>query len=416
MANTNSLIAENFRISLQSIKSNLLRTILTILIIAIGIMALVGILTAIDAIKASINSEFTRMGANTFTIQSSGMKVRIGGKVSHQKNFAAITYRQAYRFREEFSFPAVVSISVRATGNATVKYESVKTNPNIPVMGSDDNFLSTAGHEIELGRNFTAQEVQYGRHVAVIGHDLSAKLFENKVEPLGKEIAIGSGKYKVIGVLKAKGSGLGFNDDQMCLLPVVNVRQYYSRPDMSFRLSVMPLDGKMLDIALGEAEGAFRVIRGLDAKDETDFNLDKSDNLANMLLGTISYVTIAATLIGVITLLGAAIGLMNIMLVAVSERTREIGTRKAIGATSKIIKQQFLFETILICQFGGILGIILGILIGNSISFLIGSSFIVPWLWVFGGVILCFIVGMLSGILPAIKASKLDPISALRYE
>jgi len=412
----NSLFTENLRISVQSIRSNLLRTILTILIIAIGIMALVGILTAIDAIKMSISSEFARMGANTFSIQSTGMRVRIAGKFSHQKQFANITYRQAVRFKNELKFPAVVSVSIRATSTGTVKFETFKSNPNVPVMGADENYLITAGHEIENGRNFTLQEVLMGRNFVILGNEIAKNIFQDKIDPINKVINIGGGKYLVIGVLKAKGTSFGFNEDQMCLLPVTNVRMYFSRPDMSFRISVTPADGKLLDIAIGESEGLFRKVRGISAKDESDFNINKSDNLANMLLENIKFVTIAATLIGIITLLGAAIGLMNIMLVAVSERTREIGTRKAIGATSKIIKQQFLFETILIGQLGGFFGIILGIIIGNIVSLTIGIDFIIPWMWIIGGVILCFIVGVASGFLPAVKASKLDPITALRYE
>jgi len=178
----------------------------------------------------------------------------------------------------------------------------------------------------------------------------------------------------------------------------------------------MPPDATLLETAVGEAEGLFRIIRGLKSTDESDFNITKSDNLANMLLENIKFITLAATIIGIITLFGAAIGLMNIMLVAVSERTREIGIRKAIGATSSVIKQQFLFESILIGQLGGFLGIILGIVIGNLVAMGIGSPFIIPWIWIIGGVVICFIVGLASGMLPAIKASKLDPIEALRYE
>ncbi len=410
------LLKENFKISIDSIRTNLLRSILTILIIAIGIMALVGILTAIDAIKNSISDKFLMMGANTFTIQSRGMRVQIGKNRYRAKNFSYISFRQAQRFKKEFNFPAKVSVSIFATGTATVKYKSEKTDPNSLVVGMDENYLFTGGYELEKGRNFTETEIQNSRNLAIIGSEIKSQLFKKTENPLNKIISIGGKKYKVIGILKTKGASIGFSNDRACMIPVTNVRQYFSRPQMSFNINIMPDRPELMDIAIGESEGLFRIIRKLDITDETDFNISKSDNLAQMLLENISFVTIAATIIGIITLFGAAIGLMNIMLVSVSERTREIGTRKAIGAKSSTIKQQFLFEAIVIGQLGGFLGIILGILIGNLVALSIGTSFIIPWLWILGGVVLCLLVSLASGMFPAVKASKLDPIIALRYE
>jgi len=410
------LVLENIKIAFQSIRGNLVRSVLTILIIAVGIAALVGILTAIDSIKNSITAEFTRLGANTFSIQSRGMRVQIGNKRYRSKNYSYISYSQAREFRERYTFPAIASISVNATGTATVKYESKKSNPNVSVRGIDENFLQTAGYEVESGRGISFQESFDGNNVALVGSGLITKLFPKDVDPLGKSIAVGSGKYQIVGVLKAKGSGFGDSGDQVVLLPFTNVRQYFPRPQMNFRISVMPKSAQLLDGAIGEAESTFRNIRGLNITDDSDFVIEKSDNLVNVLLDNIKYVTLAATIIGFITLMGAAIGLMNILLVTVAERTREIGIHKAMGATSHSIKQQFLIESIVIGQLGGFLGIILGILAGNGVSALIGSSFIVPWEWMLGGVVLCLIVSLASGVLPAIKASKLDPIEALRYE
>jgi putative ABC transport system permease protein len=410
------LVIENIRIAFQSIRGNLIRSVLTILIIAVGISALVGILTAIDSIKNSITAEFTRLGANTFSIQSRSMRVQIGNQRYRSKNYSYISYFQAREFRERFAFPATVSISVNATQTATVKYESKKSNPNITVRGIDENFLQTAGYELESGRGLTFRESFDGNNVALLGSALIKKMFPNDVDPLGKMIAVGSGKYQIVGVLKDKGSGFGNSGDQVVLLPFTNVRQYFPRPQMNFRISVMPKSAQLLDAAIGEAESAFRNIRGLNILDDTDFVVEKSDNLVNVLLDNIKYVTLAATVIGFITLMGAAIGLMNILLVTVAERTREIGIHKAMGANSHSIKQQFLIESIVIGQLGGLLGIVLGILAGNGVSALIGSSFIIPWQWMLAGVVLCLIVSLASGVLPAIKASKLDPIEALRYE
>ncbi len=410
------LVFENIRIAFQSITGNLIRSILTILIIAIGITALVGILTAIDSIKNSITSEFTRLGANTFSIQSRSMHVQIGNKRYRTKNYSYISYFQAREFRERYTFPAVVSITVFATQTATVKYESKKSNPNISVRGIDENFLQTAGYEVESGRGLTFQESFEGNNVALVGSALITKLFAKDVDPLGKFISVGSGKYQIVGVLKNKGSGFGNSSDQIVLLPFTNVRQYFPRPQMNFKINVMPKSPQLIDAAIGESEAVFRNIRGLNILDDSDFVVEKSDNLANLLLDNIKYVTLAATIIGFITLLGAAIGLMNILLVTVAERTREIGIHKAMGANSHSIKQQFLIESIVIGQLGGLLGIFLGILAGNGVSALIGSSFIVPWQWMVTGVILCLFVSLAAGVLPAIKASKLDPIEALRYE
>jgi putative ABC transport system permease protein len=411
-----NLFGENMRVSLRSIRTNMVRAILTMLIIGFGIMALVGILTAIDAIRNSITEEFSRMGANTFSIESRTINIHFGGQRERKRNYDYISYREAREFKEVYDFAAEVSIWTRATGIATVKHESMKTHPNITVIGADENYLSTAGYEIGEGRNFSAQEVMMNRNYALIGRGVVKKVFEKNEDPLDKLITIGSGRYKVIGVLKARGSSMGGDSDNICILPYTNVRQYFSRPNMRYSINVTPYDVTLMEPAMGEAEGVFRQVRNLDVMDESDFHINRSDSIANMMIENLKFVSIAATIIGIITLFGAVIGLMNIMLVSVTERTREIGIRKAIGARAKTIKQQFLFEAVLIGQIGGAVGIILGIVVGNLVSMVVNTSFFIPWAWIILGVVLCFLVGVISGYYPAQKASKLDPIIALHYE
>lgn len=410
-----SIFKENLRVSIKAIQSNKIRAILTMCIIAFGIMALVGILTAIDAIKSSLTSQFTMMGANTFTISSRSISIQRGSGGHRSRNYSRISYREALEFKEKFTEPAWVSIGYNASSLATVKYGTEETNPNISLKGVDENYLTVSGYEIGNGRNFNADEVQLNRRFVLLGSEVANDIFPAGVDPVGKEVTVTGLRLQVIGVLKSKGASV-MSDDKVCFMPVTTARQYFSRPNMNYSITVMPMNPVNLDVMTGEAEAVFRIVRNLDPKDESDFSVSKSDSILNMLLKNIRYVTLAATLIGVVTLVGAAVGLMNIMLVSVTERTREIGVRKAIGAKPSTIKYQFLYESVMIGQFGGIFGIILGIVIGNAVSTMLRSTFVIPWFWVLTGIIVCFIVGVVSGYAPAVKAANIDPIEALRYE
>lgn len=408
-------ISENFKVAFQSIRSQLLRTILTALIIAIGIMALVGILTAIDAITNSISSNFQSMGANSFTIQNRGMNIRIGNKGRRAKHFKPIDYYQAMRFAEEYKFPATVSVSTFATHASTISHNDKKTNPNINVVGGNENYITTAGYTIDRGRNFSTHEIIFGDNVVLLGKDVVDKLFPSS-DPIGQLVAIGSSKYRVVGTLAEKGQAMGFGGDRTAIIPLFNVKQNYSRPGMSFSINVSVNNVQMMEAAISEATGLFRIIRQVRIGEEETFEITKSDSIAKLFIDQLSFIRILATIIAFITLIGAAIGLMNIMLVSVTERTREIGIRKALGATPAVIRQQFLTEAIMICQLGGVLGVILGILAGNAMGAALDSGFFIPWNWIILGLVLCFVVGMLSGFYPAAKAAKLDPIEALRHE
>ncbi|HEY4324330.1 MAG TPA: ABC transporter permease [Mucilaginibacter sp.] len=407
-------LKENISIALQSIAGNRLRTSLTSLIIAIGIMALVGILTAIEGVKQFTNDAFAGLGANSFTIQSRGSGLNFG-RGGHRKAYPSIRYDQADRFKKVFNLPVLVSINLPVSGTAVTKYGSEKSNPNVSVTGSNENYLITNGYKIDFGRNFSGAELDHGENVVIIGKDIRTQLFKND-DPINKLIFIGSNKFKVIGVLASKGSSVGFGGDKFCVIPVFKAKQIIDTTKHSFSITVKVNSAEALDATIGEATSLFRNIRGLSVGTDDNFEIVRSDSIQQELSGQLTGMTIGGFAIGIITLIGAAIGLMNIMLVSVTERTREIGLRKALGATPAVIRKQFLIEAIVICLIGGIGGIILGMAIGNLIAIQISGTFVAPWIWLFSAIVLCTLIGLISGFYPAKKASRLDPVEALRYE
>lgn len=411
-----SLFRENVLIALDSIRTQLLRTILTVIIIGIGIWALVGILSAVKAIENTISNDFASMGANTFNIQRYEFTVQRNGGRERKKINPIVSYTDVREFIDKYQFPFTkTSVSFLGTASAEVKFESDKTDPEVQVMGINENYLETTGSDLDSGRNFTIFDIENNNKVCIIGSDFLKGLFKND-DPINKTISIRGVKFKVVGVLESKGSTFGNKQDLKVLIPIQVARGIFTQPNINYTISIMVDDKAMMQGAQDEAIITFRNVRKLTPVEDNNFGIERSDDLINRIGMITGYLEVAAWIISIITILGSSIALMNIMLVSVTERTREIGVRKALGAKRSTISMQFFIETIVIGQFGSILGIILGILTGLAFASILGFEFSLPWSAMIWATIITFIVAVLAGSYPATKAAKLDPIESLRYE
>lgn len=404
---------EYLKLAFRNIKGNLLRTILTCLIIAFGIMALVGIQTVITSLGNKVTDVFSPFGTNQFSITN--RTSTFTNESDQRKINPPISIEEAETFKEMMSFPGKISLSTTARFSQEIKTNQDKTNPTFNIIGGDENYLELNSQEIETGRNFSFNELQNGANVAIITTSLKEKLFkEAKSDQILGETIIAAGiRYQITGILKDKGQGFG-GSSSFILIPLQNAVRFFGTDDTNYNVKMGVPSSEALKPAMAEAQGVMRVARKLRTIDENNFEIEDPNAANDQLQAVLKNVTMGGLLIGVITLTGAAVGLMNILLVSVTERIREIGISKAIGATVENIRLQYFIEGILISLIGGLLGILFGLTAGLVVSKFTKSVFTVPWDWVIIGIVVCLAVGLISSIYPAIKASRLNPIEALR--
>lgn len=408
-----TLAAENIDMALRAVRSNRLRSSLTIAIIALGITSLVGILTAVDSMDATLKDAYSRMGAGIINIRS---LYSMPADMRRIRNSREISRAQAERFTDYYRAPATVTIFTTVLSGTRAEAGQKRTNPTTDVIATDGNYMKYNMLELSSGRSLSAADVEGGRFYCVIGDNVARTLFEAQEDPVGQTVHISGRSYIIIGVAAPVGNNAGGSMDGSILVPYTNALANLATSTPDFTIGILPDHSVSPEAAATEAEMTFRAVRRLAPFDDADFRIIRSEAVIEELNSTMRTLTIAAIVIGLVTLTGAAVGLMNIMLVSVRERTREIGTRKALGAASKRIKAQFLMESVIIGQTGGLIGIAAGILIGNIIAAVMQASFVIPWLWMLLAIALCMAVGILSGYIPAKRAAALDPIECLRYE
>ena len=381
--------------------------------IAVGVFSVIGVMTVITGLRQNIESGLNVLGANSFQFMKFPA-INFSDPRERFRNRRDITYAQAYRFKELMAGSAQVSLMLRRGGNR-VSYLDRRTNPNVRLIGADENFLPAQNFDLAAGRNIQADDVEFGRAVILLGSDIAGKLFGNE-DPLSKTVRIDGQSYTVVGVLASKGTSFGGNQDTNTIIPITQYLEVYGRSFRSLSINVQAPSQETLAATQDLAIGVMRQVRTLDPESPNDFEIFSNDSLIESFNKIAGVVAIGAFVISAIALLASGVGVMNIMLVSVTERTKEIGIRKSIGARKRSILMQFLLEAVVLSVVGGLVGVFCGVVGGNIGAILLKSSMVFPWGWAATGLLVCSAIGVGFGYYPAWKAASLDPIEALRYE
>ncbi|HVZ39560.1 MAG TPA: ABC transporter permease [Candidatus Kapabacteria bacterium] len=400
--------------AIQSILANKLRASLTLLSMAIGVFAIVGVAAAVGALDGKLQKQLESFGSTSFLISRTPV-INFGDSWRRYRNRKDITVRQAQELQRRLTSAEMVSLQNQTMG-VVAKHEGNSTDPNVFVYGSDDAWMTLSDYDLASGRNLTSADVEFGSDLAVIGDEIAHKIFKDEA-PLGKSLTLNGHRYTVVGVFAPKGAIFGQSRDAIVLVPITSAMKYFfDEWESSVYIHVRAPSTKEFDNVLGQAVGILRALRGVESWEPNDFEINTNESIMDTFSGLTQYVSYFGLGCGIIALVAAGVGIMNIMLVSVKERTREIGIRKAIGATSGNILSQFIIEAITICQLGAFIGIGLGLLGGVGLAGAMDATVPFPWQWAAGAIAACTMIGLLFGSYPAWKASRLDPIDALRYE